>query len=197
MSHSKSWKLWLRVVVSLVFILLFIVVTFRNDFLLFSIEQNSVTFTNVFLSIGANPNSIDYLGIPALSIAAMNIEGGNEIAKFLLTKGANPNLVDTHGNSPLHVAIHAGSIATIKTLLKNGANPNLATKDGRTPIFFSVFGARHDVLELLITYGGKNFGTNKKGTTALEVAKQNLDDFAVRRLESLSSATKQIGDLAP
>jgi len=90
----------------------------------------------------------------ALTIAAFY--GRADIAAVLLTHGAdpvphNPDHLHSHA-TPLHMAIDAGSLATVKVLIGGGANIHAEDKlHGATALDWARHFGRVDVLEYLET----------------------------------------------
>ena len=75
-------------------------------------------------------------GKTALHVAATLDD--DEATKLLLEAGANPNVVDSEGNSPLHIICSQGDIKTATTILKHNGG-TLENKDGETPALKDLF----------------------------------------------------------
>jgi uncharacterized protein len=94
------------------------------------------------LGAGADPNSRDSRGIPALSLAAAS--GWNGVVDLLIEKGAlvNAQLLEepasgykgNKGETALHAAAEAGKSKTVDLLLKKGADVNAQDAHGETAL---------------------------------------------------------------
>ncbi|MGZ3661987.1 MAG: ankyrin repeat domain-containing protein [Bdellovibrionota bacterium] len=125
------------------------------------------------LTQGADPNSVDTGGRPALALAARN----NDLPAMesLLAKGADPNKRDSEHWTPLMTAAFEAArdpkfIPAVKLLLAKGADPNLE-KDGTTALHVAVNNidakaAAAPVLEVLLAGGAKPDGVPASGPAA-------------------------------
>merc|ERR1719474_2351383 len=75
-------------------------------------------------------------GQTALHTAA-NLDDA-EATQLLLEAGANPNVVDSEGNSPLHIICSQGDIKTATTILKHNGG-TLENAVGDTPALKELF----------------------------------------------------------
>ena len=79
----------------------------KNAKLLLAVKDGSVKDVQTLLAEGANPNTTDDHGVPALMWAANN--GHTEVVKFLLEKGADVNVKrTTDGATVLMIASQEG-----------------------------------------------------------------------------------------
>lgn len=72
-------------------------------------------------------------GNTALHEAAWGDWGNPTAVRVLLELGAQPDLVNDAGHTPLHLAAHAGFLASVTALLAAGADPARPDRDGDTP----------------------------------------------------------------
>jgi ankyrin repeat protein len=93
-----------------------------------------------------------------------------ELVKFLLKKGADVNYGDTWTVTPLHIV---QSVAVAKVLLEHGANVSATDEYGDTPLHYAVRDKRVDFVKLLLAHHANYTLANKKGLTALDIAKKN------------------------
>uniref|UniRef100_A0A8C5PX51 Death domain-containing protein n=1 Tax=Leptobrachium leishanense TaxID=445787 RepID=A0A8C5PX51_9ANUR len=64
--------------------------------------------------------------------------------------GSCSGFADSHGNTPLHYAAHAGSKEKVNELLQGGCNVLHQSGSGLTPLHFAAFGGCNDILECLL-----------------------------------------------
>ena len=86
---------------------------------------------NLYILDQPNPE-----GKTALHVAATLDD--DEATKLLLEAGANPNVVDSEGNSPLHIVCDQGDITTATCILKHEGRV-LENKRGDTPSLSDLF----------------------------------------------------------
>jgi len=125
------------------------------------------------LAQGADPNSVDTGGRPALSLAARNNDIG--AMESLLAKGADPNKRDREHWTPLMTAAFEAArdpkfLPAVKLLLAKGADANLE-KDGTTALHVAVNNidakaASAPVIEMLLAGGAKPDGVPVSGPAA-------------------------------
>lgn len=121
-----------------------------NTALLSAIRDGDIGRMTAALNRGADPNTKDAEGWPALVTAALY---GNEMSvELLLERGADANAATPAGLTALHVA--AGDLGKARDLIAHGADANARTKAERTPLLIA---ARQDgaypVVKLLIEKG--------------------------------------------
>ena len=80
------------------------------------------------LARGADPDTSDRWGVPALAHAASR--GGLEAVQALLRHGASADKTSDAGNSALMQAAARGDLAVMTALLDAGADPKAANKWG-------------------------------------------------------------------
>lgn len=98
------------------------------------------------------------------ALAAPLTTGDAEAARLLLEAGADaerripPEALGQGdpGELPVPVAVRKGhSVELIELLLQRGADPRKPARDGQTPYRLAVRQGRHDLAELLVTYGAR------------------------------------------
>ena len=76
------------------------------------------------------------------------------ISAFLIEKGLSVNaLTESHGYSPLHSAVHAGSVESIKLFVKAGALINRRTAGGQTALHLACAQNKGTIVKLLLELG--------------------------------------------
>jgi ankyrin repeat protein len=115
-----------RILFSIVYIFLILAafakadVADKNAKLLLSVKDGSVKDVQTLLAEGANPNTTDDHGVPALMWAANN--GHTEVVKLLLEKGADVNVKTNDGKwTSLGLAKLKDHTGIVQLLEKAGA----------------------------------------------------------------------------
>lgn len=76
--------------------------------------------------------------------------------RVLLERGwrSAVNEKDSHGHSPLHIAVGRGDVDTVRVLLAAGANPNTQDEDGVTPLTLAKsYAGLGEIADLLLKAG--------------------------------------------
>ncbi|XP_028407753.1 ankyrin repeat and EF-hand domain-containing protein 1-like [Dendronephthya gigantea] len=97
------------------------------------------------------------------------------IAHALLDMGADLKSRDNFFWTPLHHACHCGQLDIVKLLLERGADIDAKAINGGTPLLRAIESSKENVVSYLISMGAKVQLENKKGHTALDVAKAYAD----------------------
>ena len=92
------------------------------------------------------------------------------LIKELVQQGVNPNIVDSDGNTPLHLACRAGDENIIKCLVETEkCDLNHKNKTGRTPLHMTIL-QNADILNEFIRHGANPNIPNNDGNTPLHDA---------------------------
>lgn len=107
--------------------------------------------------------------------------GAAKIVSFLLKKGFDPNNQNFYGQTPLHHAVTANSLETVRLLIKHhkidlNKHPktdslNIQDQDGNTPLHLSILHKDYSILTTLKDAGAKQNVSNKRGYNYLELYK--------------------------
>ena len=109
----------------------------------------------------------------------------------LLAAGANPNLGSRY-YVPLELACRVGP-EPVRLLLAAGADPNQRTPGGK-PAFFEAIGLPdRAVFRMMLERGADLRAVDKQGRTALEMARLNGDDDALRLITTAASTQAELG----
>lgn len=153
---------------------------------------------------GADPNSVDVYGVPALIAAAadrskMEIvnprSNSLKTVKTLLKNGANPDLKAKSGNSPLAEAGLFGNREVVIELLRHNANPNTHCATGvrgeLSPLMMAALKHDRELIDLLLDKGADVNYTNSKGERALGFALYNLNPNEKEMAEAKTKEDKE------
>lgn len=143
------------------------------------------------LKAGVDPDSLGYMGMTALSLAAQNNQ--IKIVKTLLDHGANPSLQDNKaGWFPLMWAAYNGNLDIAKLLIEHGADVNMQNKYGETSMIHAAFEGRDDMIELLLEHGADYSVKNDRGFDAMRAA-QNKGFYRIVEILIKAGAKQDTG----
>uniref|UniRef100_A0A8D2CKT8 Ankyrin repeat and EF-hand domain containing 1 n=1 Tax=Sciurus vulgaris TaxID=55149 RepID=A0A8D2CKT8_SCIVU len=128
----------------------------------------------------------NYYKTPLMTACA---NGNIDVVKFLLEKGANVNATDNFLWTPLHFACHAGQQDIVELLVKYGAVIDAVSINNSTPLSRAIESCRLDTVKYLLDIGAKFQLENRKGHTAMDIAKAYADyriiDLIKEKLDNL------------
>ncbi|UOF00800.1 ankyrin repeat domain-containing protein [Bdellovibrio reynosensis] len=143
-----------------------------------------IDVVELLLKNGADIELKTKKGQTALSAA---INGDHyEVAQRLIGAGADVNQVIPNSRKDTLLIGSAGNnLETTKMILeKNKELLNKTNAEGETPLSRSVRFGNHEVTRYLIDQGAKRNIKDKKGLTALDIARQNKDQRTVNLLST-------------
>lgn len=117
----------------------------EEPLLTYAVRYGNPASVSLLLESGADSNTRDLLGVPAVIIAMDRKD--SRILQLLLDAGADPDAAGPLGNTALHVAARTGDRVTAGLLLQSGANPRLLNDKGDTPL--DVIGDEDDEMRLM------------------------------------------------
>ncbi|KAI5778613.1 ankyrin repeat-containing domain protein [Geopyxis carbonaria] len=128
----------------------------------------SYSLATLLIKAGANldDRSLTYRA-PIHAIAAAGWAAG--AMRALLETGANPRCPDRLGNPPLHIAVQAGCVETVKLLLDAGVDTSLQSAQIR-PLNIAAKEGNWEVVELMLDRGTNIESTCASRKTALHYA---------------------------
>ncbi|EQC31887.1 TKL protein kinase [Saprolegnia diclina VS20] len=148
-----------------------------------AVERGDTAAVAELLHDGADPNSRNKIGEPALFVAAM--EGHVDIAEMLLNAGATVDLETPRGATALMISPASGSVDLVKLLLKHGANVNHSNGDGTT-LAAAVQLGLDEIVQVLLTAKANVNDNNTyiKASPIVVAAERGLLAMASRLLDA-------------
>ncbi len=144
-------------------------------------------FVKLFIAAGANVNmQFSYGGWLSTPLHTAANRGHPKTAKMLLTAGAKMDVKCSRGLTPLRHAIVTDDDEhneTVNLLIAEGADINEQLVDtGQTPLHYAAGNDHRKIAKTLLTAGAKINIKDKKGRTALAVARQYANTEIVEML---------------
>ncbi|WP_406655755.1 ankyrin repeat domain-containing protein [Methanolobus sp. ZRKC2] len=154
----------------------------------YSSHLGNLEITRLFINSGANIHASGEVGTPLLVAASSlhdlgytsnwdEIESEKvKIIKLLIENGADVNVINSEGETPLHLAAGSGSLKIVKLLIENGGDVNALDNKMNTPLHFVVeYGEYRDeeVVKLLLGNGADPSIENMDGITPRYLAVSN------------------------
>ena len=115
--------------------------------LYYACYQEHKEIVRLLLNNGADPNTADQYGIPALNVACG--AGNTKIVELLLNNKADPDIVDATGVAAIHIACVTGHTEILEMLLDAGADMDLKAKDEYAPYRVASIAGKQVVMNLL------------------------------------------------
>jgi uncharacterized protein len=99
-------------------------------------------------------------------------DGHRDAVDVLIRRGADVHARDDDGYTAFLIAVCSPDLSTVRSLLLAGSDLEAVAGEGRwTPLLFAVWNRRKDNVELLINAGANTAYRDRKGTTALALAR--------------------------
>ena len=123
-----------------------------------------------------------------LKTIAYKTSKGTKFIEYLSAENENVNLPDNDGDTPLHIAVRAKKIGSIRVLLEANANVNSLNNRGNAPIHSASDikddnNTTREILKALIEKGANVNSTNEKdGITPLQIAVENCNTSTIKLL---------------
>jgi ankyrin repeat protein len=138
-----------------------------------AIRGEHVSMVRLLLEKGADVNTPDAQGTPALHIAAGRRH--EDVVSLLLTSGADVSRANRSGYTPLMNASTWGHVGVVRLLLRymGGRELDVRCDGGWTALYYACFHGRADVLRVLLLAGADHTIANIYGETARQIAQWN------------------------
>jgi hypothetical protein len=132
----------------------------------------------------------------------MLLESADEVVSYLHTQGANIHVSDVAGNTPLHIAAAASSLASVASmgtpsggvrrtspcvlyLLQNGADVTVTNRVGMTALHVAAGNGCLDAVRLLVQFGAPLTQRDASGALASDLALKHGHSEVVDFLQQL------------
>jgi ankyrin repeat protein len=130
------------------------------------------------LEMGADPNVVAKDGKETVLFNAQS-SGKSKLVRALLGRGVKVAGTDKQGMSPLHMAVMFGDTNAISVLIEGGSAIDSTDENGVTPLLFCMMLPlpgydQLPIVDLLVTAGADIEKRDKRGRSALDLAKQML-----------------------
>ena len=158
-----------------------------------AIDLKYLEVIRMLIESNADKNARDIKGRTPLHrlLDEVAVDGGFDVAKFLLGHGADPCTKDNDLSTPLHAASYTGNLKTVQLLLKHGADIHIhaRNKKGQTPLHKILDELRdphsdiyEDTIRLLLEHGVDIDVLDDDRSTPLHVAAHHGSATAARVL---------------
>jgi ankyrin repeat protein len=156
-------------------------------------EAAEIATTEIVLMVrnaGGNPMARDAYGKTPLSLAFH--KSGETVLAVL---GNNTNLVDSDGNTPLHIAVAEKSPDSIlQTLIAAKYPLNNRNRTGATALLAALRGGQESTVRLLLASGADPFASDTSGECPVSLALTSIKQFIPVIAEYCADDTDTIGD---
>jgi len=139
---------------------------------------------------GGNPMSRDSYGKTPLSLAFRK-----STATVMAVIGSNTNLVDSDGNTPLHIAVaERGSEEALQTLIAARFPVNNRNRMGATALVQAILSGQEGLARVLLAAGADPYAADNSGQCAVSIALTGSKGFVPVLAEYAAGKTDTIGD---
>lgn len=155
-----------------------------------AVEAGNPAIIAAVRAAGGNPLSRDSYGKTPLSLAFKK-----DAATVTAVLGTNANLVDSDGNTPIHIAVaERCPPETLKALIAAKYPVNNRNRTGTTAILSAVKTEDADAAEALLAAGADPFVADNQGVSAVTLALASKKAFIPVIAEYAASRADTIGD---
>ncbi len=111
---------------------------------------------------------------------------GIEMVQIILDHGAKINELDEAGDTALNEAASLGMLDIVKLLIERGAKVDVPNNEGETALLQTARYSYVDVVKYLLESGANYYHKNYKGNSALDIAKEEGEDYGEGMVEFLT-----------
>lgn len=155
-----------------------------------AVEYSSAAIIVMLRNSGANSMSRDSYGRTPLSLA---FRKSSETVMAVI--GTNTNLVDSDGNTPLHIAVAEHSSDEVMQALINAKFPvNNRNRTGTTALLSAVKSDQENLARILLSSDSDPFATDNSGECAVSLALVKMQKYVPVIAEYAADGTDTIGD---
>lgn len=155
-----------------------------------AVDNSSPEIVALLRASGGNAMSRDSYGKTPLSLALKKTS-----ATMTAVIGKDTNMVDSDGNTPLHIAVseHSGP-ESLETLLASGFPVNNRNRTGSTALLQAVRGGQESLAKVLLTAGADPYASDNQGESAVTIALAAYPALVPMIAEYAPDKTDTIGD---
>jgi uncharacterized protein len=155
-----------------------------------AVDSNDVAIISMIRNAGGNPMARDSYGRTPLSLAFRK-----SAEAVMAVIGNNRNIVDSDGNTPLHIAIAERSSAqTLQGLIDAKFPVNNRNRTGSTALLQAVRGNNAECARILLKANADPFASDTMGESPVSLALTKARDFIPILAESAAARSDTIGD---
>jgi len=155
-----------------------------------AVESTGSEVIALLRNAGANPMSRDSWGKTPLSLAFKKTPD-----TVMAVIGTNVNLVDSDGNTPLHIAVaERASEETLRALIAAHYPVNNRNRTGTTALLFAIKEGDEASCRILLSSGADPFATDNSGDSAVSVALVSRQNLLQILAEYAADKSDTVGD---
>lgn len=155
-----------------------------------AVDSNDVDIIAMIRNAGGNPMARDSYGRTPLSLAFRK-----SAEAVMAVIGTNRNIVDSDGNTPLHIAIAERSSAqTLQGLIDAKFPVNNRNRTGSTALLQAVRGGNAESARILLAANADPFASDTMGESPVSLALTKDTAFIPLLADSAASRSDTIGD---
>jgi len=152
--------------------------------------QGNLEMVTMLMQKGSNPLARDTMGDTPLSLA---FDKGGAVIETLL--GSSSNLIDSDGNTPLHIAVaHNAPLTMLARLLARDYPLNRRNSTGVTPLMLAVKMRNTDAAEQLLSRGADPYVLDNSGECAASLAMRDNWEILQKVMQYALLKTDLSGD---